>query len=190
MRALYPNLNNIVAALFVTVTISLPFAAAEAADSAKLNKLFGQLLEVEEGPAQRIASEIELEWSKSGSASMDLLLKRGKDAFEAGKSTAAIEHLTALTDHAPEFSEGYYYRALAYIQAELFGPAFADLETTLGLRPRHYGAIEALGFLLEEMNRPDMAHEAYERVLAIHPHHKDVHAALERLEPQLSGQDL
>jgi Tfp pilus assembly protein PilF len=98
--------------------------------------------------------------------------------------------LTALTDHAPEFSEGYYWRALAYIQAELFGPAFADLEQTLALRPRHYGAIEALGFLLEEMNRPKMAHEAYERVLAIHPHHRDVQGALERLGPEVGGATL
>ncbi|MFK7938257.1 MAG: hypothetical protein AB8B82_02680 [Roseovarius sp.] len=155
-----------------------------------MNKLFADLLEAEDGPAQRIAGEIELELSKSGSAALDLLLKRGRDAFEAGQSKVAIEHLTALTDHAPEFSEGYYWRSLAFIQSEQFGPAFADLERALVLRPRHYGAIEALGFLLEEMNRPVMAHEAYERVLAIHPHHRDVKGALERLGPDVDGKAL
>lgn len=169
---------------------SLPVSPVWAADDVKLNKLFEDLLEAEDAPAQRIAGEIELELSKSGSAALDLLLRRGRAAFEAGKSQVAIEHLTALTDHAPEYSEGYYWRALAYIQAEHFGPAFADLEQTLALRPRHYGAIEALGFLLEELNRPVMAHEAYSRVLAIHPHHRDVKGALERLGPDVDGKAL
>ncbi len=121
---------------------------------------------------------------------MDLLLKRGKDAFEAGQTQDAIEHLTALTDHAPDFAEGYYYRAMSYFHADMIGPAFGDIEMVLSLNPRHFGAIEALGFLLENLNRFDMAKEAYERVLAIHPHHKDVREALDRLAPHLSGQDL
>ncbi len=190
MRAFKIHFQSIVTALLLTVMFSLPATPVLAADDVKLNKLYGQLLEAEEGLAQRIAGEIELELSKSGSASLDLLLKRGRRAFEAGNSDVAIEHLTALTDHAPEFSEGYYWRSLAYIQAELFGPAFADLEHTLTLEPRHYGAIEALGFLLEELNRPKMAHEAYERVLSIHPHHKDVRNALDRLGPEVAGKAL
>jgi len=190
MRALRQNLNNVVAALFVTVMISLPTGGANAADSARLDQLFAQLLEADERAALRIAGEIELEFSKSGSASMDLLLKRGRDAFEAGQSGIAIQHLTALTDHAPDFAEGFYWRALAYIQAELFGPAFADLERALTLAPRHFGAIEALGYVLVVMERPHMAQEAYERVLAIHPYHKDVLTALDSLGPQIRGQDL
>lgn len=161
-----------------------------AADNAALDTLFKRLKEADEASAHRIAKDIELEMSKSGSASLDLLLKRGRNAFETGDAHAAIEHLTALTDHAPDFAEGYYFRALAYIQADMFGPAFADLERTLSLTSRHYGAIAALGFLLEEMNRPRMAYEAYERVLAIHPHHRDVNAAVDRLAPQMGGEDL
>ena len=182
--------NPTVTALIAVVMFSLPFGGALAADDARLDELFATLQEADEREAQKIASEIELEFSKSGSATMDLLLKRGRDAFEAGNTKAAIEHLTALTDHAPDFAEGFYYRALAYLQVEMIGPSFADIEQTLTLNPRHFGAIELLGFLLEDMNRPNMAQEAYERVLAIHPHHKDVTAALERLAPQISGQDL
>lgn len=190
MSTFIRNLNCTVTALLSVVMFSLPSVPALAADEARLDQLFSSLQEADSREAIKIAREIELEFSKSGSATMDLLLKRGKDAFEAGDTMAAVEHLTALTDHAPEFAEGFYYRALAYLQAELMGPAFADVERALILNPRHFGAIEALGFLLEDMNRPDMAQEAYERVLAIHPHHPDVQAALDRLGPQLSGQDL
>lgn len=190
MSALIRNLNYTVAALVAVVMYSLPAGPAMAADKAKLDQLFAQLQEAGPTDAERIAKEIELEYSKSGSASADLLFKRGRDALESGQTRRAIEHLTALTDHAPGFSEGWYLRALAYLQADMIGPALADLERTLALAPRHFGAIEALGYLLEEINQPDMALEAYERVIDIHPHHKDVSAALDRLGPQVGGRDL
>lgn len=190
MSALIRNLNNTVTALVLVVVFSLPAGPACATDQTRLDELFARLQEADPAEAHRIASEIELEYTKSGSATVDLLLKRGRDAFEAGDTQAAVEHLTALTDHAPYFAEGWYTRALAYMQAELFGPALSDLEQALALAPRHFGAIEALGYLLEEVNRPEMAQEAYERVLAIHPHHKPVNEALDRLGPQLRGQDL
>ena len=190
MSALNRNLNNTVAAFLATVMFSLPAGAVLAADQTRLDDLFAQLQRAEERDAHKIADEIELEFSKSGSASADLLLKRGNDALESGDYGAAIEHLTALTDHAPDFAEAWHLRALAYLNAELFGPALADLERALALAPRHFGAIETLGYLLEALERPEMAHEAYGRVLAIHPHHKDVHAAMERLGPQIGGHDL
>jgi tetratricopeptide (TPR) repeat protein len=190
MSALTDNLNRTVAALVSVVMFSLPGAPAWAVDEARLDGLFADLQAAEPREAIKLAREIELEFSRSGSAAMDLLLKRGRDAYEAGEIDAAIGHLTALTDHAPDFAEGFFYRALAYTHAELMGPAFADVERALSLNPRHFGAIELLGFLMEDMDRPDMAHEAYSRVLELHPHHPDVKDALERLAPKLNGQDL
>ena len=121
---------------------------------------------------------------------MNLLLKRGTDAFEAGDTQAAIEHFTALTDHAPDFAEGWHRRSLAYAEAEMFGPAVADIERTLALMPRHYDAIANLGGILMQIRNPEMAKEAFEQVLAIHPHHPEVTEAMEHIDSQISGADL
>ncbi len=166
---------------------SLPSAAVE---QARLDRLFAQLQQSETEEARKVGDEIVLELSKSGSSAMDLLLKRGRDALEAGDTKAAIEHFTALTDHAPEFAEGFHMRAVAYTRAELYGPAIADLERALALRPRHFQAIYGLGVILEELDRPNMAYEAYTRVLAIHPHYQDVPEALDRLSGALDGENL
>lgn len=187
MSALNHFLKNIVAAFGAIVMFSLPLSAA---DEARLDGLYAQLKQVEAEEAVKIGNEIVLELSRSGSSAMDLLLKRGRDALEAGEIKSAIEHLTALTDHAPEFAEGWHLRAVAYHQAELFGQAIADLERALALRPRNFEAIYGLGVILEEMNRPDMAYEAYQRVLEIHPHFEDVSEALDRLSGQLEGENL
>ena len=37
---------------------------------------------------------------------MDLLLGRGNEALEAEDYPTAIEHFSALIDHAPDFAEG------------------------------------------------------------------------------------
>mgnify|MGYP005841400685 CR=1 FL=1 len=182
--------NSAVAALVAIFTLCLPAIGAQATENARLDQLFSTLKQAEQIEAEKIAREIELEFSKSGSATMDLLLKRGRDALAIGRMREAIGHLTALTDHAPDFAEGFYYRALAYFQAGMVGPSFADVEQVLALNPRHFGAIALLGVLMEDMERPDMAQEAYRRVLDLYPGHKDAKEALTRLAPQLGDQEL
>ena len=140
--------------------------------------------------ANRYDRQLKALWSKSGSAAMDLLLKRGRDAMEVENLGAAIEHLTALTDHAPEFAEGYHARASAYFHSELFGPAVADLERALYLNPNNYNAIFGLGAVLETFGDDTLALAAYRRVLALHPHHEDATEALKRLEARVEGQRL
>ena len=166
------------------------FPPAAAGDNARLNRFLAQLKEVGPVEARKIAGEIELEWSKSGSASMDLLLKRGAEALEAGDSRAAIEHLTALTDHAPDFAEGWRMRARAFQEAGLYGPAVADLERALALEPRHYNAIADLGDIMVKTGLPELAARAFEQVLAIHPHHEDAGEALEHAKSRIEGADL
>ena len=187
MSALNHFLKNIVTAFLAIVMFSLPCAAVE---QARLDRLFTQLRQADEAEAGKIGDEIVLELSKSGSSAMDLLLKRGRDALEAGETQTAIEHLTALTDHAPEFAEGWHMRAVAFSRTGLYGPAIADLEKALALRPRHFEAIYGLGVILEELDRPEMAIEAYTRVLEIHPFYEDVSEAVERLNATLAGKEL
>lgn len=158
---------------------------------AKLDDLYTRLAQAQDaGEAGRIEAEIRIEWSKSGSPAMDLLLQRGADALSAGNIPAAIEHLTALVDHAPDFTEGYSARAAAYYAAGEIGPALADLAHVLEADPRNFDALATLGMLLEESDRPEKALEIYRAVQAIHPHLADVNDAIDRLAKTLEGQEL
>lgn len=157
-------------------------AAAQTAD-----ELLADLADPELERWQRVERQLISEWSKSGSPAMDLLLQRGREAMTAGELEAAIEHLTALTDHAPEFAEGWNARAAAYFQAGRYGPAMADLARTLELNPRHFGAMTGLGLILEEIGRTPQALEVFRAARAIHPHQPVIRRALERLEARVSG---
>lgn len=126
-------------------------------------------------------------WSRSGSPSADYLLRQGRDALEANDLEAAYDHLTALTDHAPDFAEGFHMRATAFFRMEMYGPAMADLERTLALKPRHFGAMIGTGIILDEVGEDEAALRMFRRVQAIHPNRPDVNDAVERLERETAG---
>ena len=160
---------------------------ADSTDEAALLQALGTADAVE---AQRLDRQLQALWGKSGSAAMDLLLKRGRDAMEIDETGVAIEHLTALTDHAPEFAEGWHARASAYFDADLLGPAMDDLERALYLNPNNYNAMFGLGAILETFGDKQRAYQAYRRALAIHPHHEELTKAAERLKAEVEGQAL
>lgn len=167
------------------------FAGPAMAQDETADDLLDKLAEAEdETAAQRLERQIRQEWEKSGSAAINLLLKRGQDALDVDDVAAALEHLRALTDHAPEFAEGWHALALAYYRAEMFGPAVDALERTLALNPDHFGALRGLGAIFEQVDKPNLAYDAYSRVLSLRPHDSDVIDALERLELRVNGQTI
>jgi tetratricopeptide (TPR) repeat protein len=179
--------NRIVAALlslFMTCTMAL------ALDQEKLDGLFTRLQSAGEEEAGRIETEIWIEWSKSGSPALDLLLQRGRDAMAAGEFNLAVEHFTAIIDQDPDFAEAWNARATAYYNSGDYGPSVADIAHVLSLNPRHFGALTGFAAILEETGKPEEALEVYKAALAIHPHLEGVSDAISRLETQAEGQEL
>jgi tetratricopeptide (TPR) repeat protein len=180
----------IVAAVVVAVGISLPAGLAAQVDAAQIDDLFDQLQQADERQAVRIERQIYDAWSKSGSPAMDLLLKRGRDALGEGDPEAALDHFSALVDHAPDFAEAYNGRATAYYLLGFYGPALDDIREALVLNPRHFGAMQGFGVMLEEMGREAEALEVLRRVRALHPQAPQIAEVVERLETKLSGRTL
>lgn len=181
------RLHNHILAAILPILLALSPAGAE---PWRLDSLFDRLHAADEADARQIEREIWIEWSKSGSPAMDLLLQRGRDALEAGDTEGAIAHLTALVDHAPGFAEGWNARATAYYNAGQLGPSVADIGRTLDLNPRHFGALSGLAMIFEELGKPAKALEVYRKVLEIDPHAEGVPEAITRLTAETQGQDL
>jgi tetratricopeptide (TPR) repeat protein len=167
-----------------------PGAAPAVQEGSRVDELLDRLQRASPEDAVLIEREIEIEWSKSGSPAMDLLLQRGKDALDAGEPQIALEHLTALTDHDPDFAEGWNALASAHIAIGKLGPAVDDLARCLRLNPRHFGALVSLGQIFEEIDRPDSALEAYRGALALNPQLLDVPEAVKRIEGDIAGRNI
>nr|WP_106744732.1 tetratricopeptide repeat protein [Yoonia maritima] len=186
MVTLTHRIKRIVTALYLAVGISLPAGAQET----MLNNLYQELLEADEGAYTRIEQQIVAQWDKSGSPAMDLLLRRGQDALRDGQVDAAVEHFTALVDHAPHFAGGYFGRATSYYLLGMTGPALDDVQRVLQIEPRHFQAIDGLAVIMEELNRPEDALELYQMILAINPQSVVTKDSIARLQLQLEGQAL
>ncbi|MCK0138604.1 tetratricopeptide repeat protein [Aliiroseovarius sp. F47248L] len=164
-----------------------PQAAQPKAD--QLERLFTLLANADDSNWKALEDEIWDLWSHSGSDTFDLLLERGRKAMDAGDFEVAIEHLTALTDHAPEFAEGWNARATAFFLSGRLGLSLDDIARVLTLEPRHFSALSGLGIILEELGDERGALEAYRHSLAIHPRNPRVKEAVQRLE-SVEGRDI
>lgn len=199
MRTRRAKLNRFVAAALAAL-LALPAAGqeaplapqdqAEAPRPDRVARLLAELADPEEPEWQRVEADLDREWSRSGSAALDLLLTRGKDALEEGQTEQAIAHLTALTDHAPDFAQGWNALASAYYSAGQFGPALDAIGRTLALNPSQYESITGLGLILEDIGDDQEALAAFRAAKAIHPHHPAINEGLDRLERKLAGEAL
>jgi len=165
-------------------------AAPVLGETDELEALFEGLKGADPASAVQIEGRIYELWSQSGSPSMDMLLERGRKALEAGDTTLAIGHFSALIDHAPFFAEGYNGRATAYFQAGKYGLSLEDIRRTLELNPRHFGAMSGLALILEEIGEPEAALEAWREVERIYPAREGLAEAKRRLERQVEGESL
>lgn len=164
-----------VAALSIGVWYSQPALSNE-----RLDELFRDLSGRAENP-DWVARQIMDELGKSGSAAMDLLLRRAEDALNAGDAQAAAAHAGALIDHAPDFAEAYATRAVAWFQLDQFGLALDDLRSALALEPRHFGAMQGLAAILEQTGDSQGAAAVWRQLLTVFPAHPGAAEALDRL---------
>lgn len=184
------QLTNAIAILVLLIGVSASFLPANAQDVERLDTLLEELADPETSDWERVEDQIIDIWSRSGSISIDLLLQRGRDAMDVDDYRAAVEHFTALTDHAPDFAEGWNMRATAFYLIDEFGLAIEDLGRTLALNPKHFGALNGLGVILENIQDSKNALLAYRAAYEINPHRDNVIEAIERLEAEVDGRSI
>jgi Flp pilus assembly protein TadD len=90
---------------------------------------------------------------------------------------------------APNFAEGWNRRATINYLREDYGRALVDIERTLALEPRHWGAMSGLGIILRRMGRDDEALATFKEVLKLNPTSENARKAVDALSEQFAGED-
>jgi tetratricopeptide (TPR) repeat protein len=157
----------------------------------RLDKLFADLKrQRNEKAAERIAGNIWQEWFKSGSASVDLMMKWASDAVEAKKYDVALDFLDQVIVLSPTYAEGWNRRATVHFMMQNFGKSMADIERTLELEPRHFGALSGMAQIMKTTGRKELALDAYQRVLAIYPMMRSAQNEVATLSEELAGEGI
>lgn len=155
----------------------------------RLDALFGDLKRAPSTEAaQATVDKIQAEWADSGSATVDLMLLWAGQAITGNRNAAAFDFLDQAILLRPDFAEAWNRRATLNYIASDYGKSLADIERTLQLEPRHFGALMGLGAILEATDRKRQALEAYIRVLEISPTLKAAQDAVGRLSEEMTGQ--
>ncbi|WP_208979126.1 tetratricopeptide repeat protein [Stappia stellulata] len=149
---------------------------------------FNALAEASSASAARpIVAKIQRKWMQSGSATVDLLMSRAGTAMKAKDNGLALDLLDMVTRLAPDYAEGWNRRATVFYIKQDFGRSIADIERTLALEPRHWGAMSGLAIIMRRLDRDQEAMRIFEEVLKIHPASESARKAIEDLAAESAG---
>ena len=125
-------------------------------------------------------------WYQSGDQTIDAKMDAAGLLVRDGELAAAEEIYTDVIAAAPKFSEGWNRRAtVRYYLGDLVG-SLADIEQTLHLEPRHFGAIWGLGMIFGLQHDYERAILAFQRLLEIKPNSPDARPRIEQWKKELA----
>lgn len=154
--------------------------------AARLDALFRALHSAPTGVAAKVIERrILIEWHRSGDAAIDRLFQGALVAMEAGAFRAALSALDRVIEAKPDFAEGWNKRATVYYYVAEYDRSLADIERTLALEPRHFGALAGLGMIMQDTGNLAAAIAAFERAVAVNPSLTNLKEAIEQLRPQV-----
>ena len=165
--------------------------AAPMTKQARLDKLFSDLKrERNEKAAERIAGNIWTEWFQSGSASIDLMMLWSQKAMDNKKFDVALDFLDQVVTLQPTYAEGWNRRATVHFMMKNYGKSMSDIDHTLQLEPRHFGALSGLAQIMALTGHKQSALEAWQKVLAIYPMMRSAQDQVATLSEELAGEGI
>jgi tetratricopeptide (TPR) repeat protein len=155
-----------------------------------LDALFRTLREARDAQAaQRAEHAIWQRWMESGDPQIDAQMLRGVQAMAQRDYRTAFAAFDAIVSAAPGFAEGWNKRATVRWLLGDHAASLRDIDRTLALEPRHFGALSGLGMIMRSMGEKQKALTAFKRALEVDPHLDSVKDTVSTLEKEL-GKDI
>ena len=164
--------------------VFLIFATNSKADqnSPHLDKLFEDLYKVQDLTQQnKIVSNIWSEWMKIDNPEYQKIMDMIPYFFQTRNYDEAIEALSYVIEQEPSFSEAYNKRATFYFMMGDFENSMKDIESTLALEPRHFGALDGMSRILISYQKFEQAFKVYEEMMSLMPNDITLHMKMDRL---------
>lgn len=173
--------------LLLGIGLALPVVSSQADQyDTRLDSLFSQLQSTTDLElAAKLTAEIWRIWTLS-EASVSVLMNQAGHEVAARRYTRALELLDQIVVLAPEFAEAWNRRATVYYLLGRYRESVADIQSTLVLEPRHFGALAGLGLLYIEIQDYPAALAAFNQAIEINPHLPSVRQHILALQQRLA----
>ena len=130
--------------LIILIILFSNFAHADQKDS-RLIELFDKLfLSTNNMESSKLLFNIWDIWSEADNQETQILFDEANQFMDVGELDNAIELFTKVVMQSPEFAEGWNKRATVYFLKGELNKSISDIEKTLNLEPRHFGALDGL----------------------------------------------
>jgi len=109
-------------------------------------------------------------WLETNDLLIENDFKQGLELMQGGQLQASIEMFTKVIEKNPIFAEAWNKRATVYYLLGDFDSSVLDINETLKLEPRHFGAMDGLGLIFIHLQEYEKAIDVYDQMLKIFPH--------------------
>ena len=116
------------------------------------------------------------------------LMQAGVVRMNSGRLEEALLVFNELVERFPEYMEAWNKRATLFYLLGDFNASVADIDRTLALEPRHFGALSGLSLIHIQQNEMRLARDVLLRLLEIHPNSPNARQNLELVETALQRQ--
>ena len=157
-------------------------------DDPRLDGLFERLRTTSSPAEARVVEQhIWRVWLEADDAGIDRLMQQGILAMQDQRYGAALQAFDHMVEQAPEFAEGWNKRATVHFLMGNWQASVLDIQKTLALEPRHFGALFGLGLIYEGLGQPEAALRSFESTLALNPLSTSTRRKIEELRERLRG---
>jgi tetratricopeptide (TPR) repeat protein len=175
------------ALLFFLVTGVIAIPAIADQNNPELDGLFARLHETADVvEAAEITKQIWTNWYQSNDAEVTQLMQLGEVSMRRAKYDEAVAYFSEIINIAPEFAEGWNRRATAYYLIGEYSLSTDDVDKTLTLEPRHFGALSGQGMIYLQLQQRELALQFMERALKVNPHLQSVRSSVKALKQLIS----
>ncbi len=161
-------LRNIAAIVLLSLALARPGLADQ--NDPRLQGLFEVLRSgASYEHVKHAEAQIWVIWTQHDDESAQLLMSEGMRAMNRGDMTKARELFDVLIAQQPGFAEAWNKRATVNYLLSDYEASLRDIEATLALEPRHFGALSGQGLVHAAMGNYQDAMQSFEQTLAVHP---------------------
>ena len=128
-------------------------------------------------------------WNDTGDETLNGLYRRGRELAGAGRLGDARNTFSDLIDKAPDFAEGWNQRATVLYFMNEYETSLADIEHTLALEPRHYGALFGKALIFNALGQYQAALQALDEMEQVNPHARGIARLRSQIETNMKPDD-
>lgn len=152
----------------------------------RLGELFALLKVTEDARTIQVTeNQIWQIWLQHPNDDVEQLMIVGTQRMNSQRYAEAMVAFNRLTESFPNYAEGWNKRATLHYMLGNYAASISDIEKTLALEPRHFGALSGLGMVYLQQEELSKAKQAFEDLIAVHPNSPNAQQNLELVEEQL-----